>query len=438
MRRAGAVGLAAAVAVAALLAGPGGVWAQQNGLVLDEETGLSFRHLSVEQGLPSAVVHSITQDALGFIWVGTEAGLVRLDGIEVKTYTATGDSSALGGSLVQALAPGPGGDVWVGSSSGLSRYDAARDRFDVVGGLPGSNVLEVTADGAGGAWVGTDGGAARVLEGGGVTIGPSGVVRAILPYDGAVWFGTDESVVRLDADGQTQSFQSDSLGTLAVSDIVATSTGTFLLGTMGEGLVAFDPATGRFEVVDIGEGLLARNVTDVYEDPSGTVWVATLGGGLRSVILGGDTPLIRIYESAPEDIGSISDDQISSVFEDRQGILWVGTYGGLDRVDRSRGAATRIRHDAQDPGTLSSGVVQAVLEDGEGVLWVGTDESLDRSSDGRSFDHLEVGGAVHALWDADGSVWAGSDGGLWRVDGFEAERVALAEAAGASPTVTAL
>ena len=434
MRRPAALGLAA-VAVVAALVGPR-VLAQQDGLVADEDAGLEFKHTTVEQGLPSDVVHAVTQDALGFVWVGTEDGLARLDGVEARTYAATGDSSALSGGLVQALAPGRGGDVWAGTNNGLSRYDAARDRFERVGGLPSDNVLEVAADGAGGAWVGTDAGAVRVLEDGRVEDGPRGAVRAVLPHDGAVWFGTDGGLVRLE-DGQVETFRADSLGALSVSDVVASATGALLLGTRGEGLVSFDPETGRFAPVDLGEGLLARNVTDVYEDPSGTVWVATLGGGLRSVVLDGETPAVRVYQAAPEEAGSISDDQVSAVFEDRQGILWVGTYGGLDRVDRSRGAATRIRHDGQDPGSLASGDVRAVLEAADGTLWVGTDRSLDRSADGRTFAHLGVGGAVHALWETDGAVWAGSDGGLWRVDGDAPERVAL-PAAGASPAVTAL
>ncbi len=439
MRRALALTVVTVATAMVLLATPFGVWAQQNGIAGDDDGALVFKHLGVEQGLPSAVIHSVTQDALGFIWVGTEEGLARLDGLEVVTYPATDDSTTIRGSLVNSLAPGVAGVVWVGTNGGLSRYDPATDHFTTISGLPSTNVLAVTADGAGGAWVGTDAGGVRVDANGEVSATLQGAVRAILPRDGDVWFGTDDGLMHLE-DGQPRTFRPDSLGaaSVSISDIAASSDGTLLLGTRGQGLLSFDLGTERFTTIDIGDGLLSQNVTDVYEDATGAVWVATLGGGVRRVIPGAGPDAIRVYEAVPEDTGSLSGDQASVVFEDRQGILWVGTYDGLDRVDRARGAITRLRHDPQDTSSLSSSDVRAVLEDGSGTLWVGTDRALDRSSDGRTFTHFEVGGAIHALWETAGSVWAGTDSGLWRLEGEAPERIGLSDTPGASPTVTAL
>ena len=428
-----AVGLAAALA---LVAERGPAWAQPAALdeADDEADAVAFRHVGRDQGLPSAVVLSVVQDALGFVWVGTDEGLARYDGVDVREYRRTADSTSLSGNAVQALAAGPAGVVWAGTGAGLSRYDPATDRFQRVDGLPSDDVLAVAADSAGRAWVGTPDGLAAVGADGRVrsvdrpdAADPGGLpdptVRALYLDGDAVWVGTDDGLARRAPDGRFRTFRPDSLGgALRVSAIAPSERGTLLLGTFDLGLVSFDPATGAFARLDVGEGLLARNVTSVHPDASGGVWVGTLGGGLRRLVPGEPA---RVYQAAPEDPASLSGDEVSALMEDRQGILWVGTYSGLDLFDRARGTAVRLRHDPGDPASLASNDVRSVLVADDGTLYVGTDETLDRSADGRAFRHVRIGvaggrpdHAVRALHQsADGTVWVGTEGaGLRRVE----------------------
>ena len=90
---------------------------------LADDDAITFRHVGVEQGLPSSVVLDVAQDALGFIWIATDEGLVRYDGMDRVTYQRTADSTSLTGNVVQVLAPAPGGALWVGTDSGLARFD---------------------------------------------------------------------------------------------------------------------------------------------------------------------------------------------------------------------------------------------------------------------------------------------------------------------------
>ena len=399
---------------------------------------ITFRHIGVEQGLRSAVVLSITQDALGFIWIGTDEGLVRFDGLEMVAHRRTSDSTSVSGNVVQALAPGDRGDLWVGTGTGLSLYQAASDRFLRIRGLPSEDVLTLEPDPSGGAWVGTATGLAHVTAEGTLdavdrfdAADPSGLPHELvqslyLDPRGDLWVGTGDGLARR-RDGRFQTFRPDSVDLdrgLPVSAIAPSERGVLLLGTMsiGTGLLAFDPGTGRFTAVDLGSDVIGQNVTSVHEDAEGTVWVGTLGGGLRRLTPGVAQP--RIYEDEPDDPGSLSGDDVSALLEDRQGILWVATYSGLDRFDRARGTAIRLRHDPTDPTSISGNDVLSVLKTDDGVLYVGTDVALDRSTDGRTFSHTRVaiqGGrsehGIRTLYeDRQGTVWAGTVGaGLRRV-----------------------
>ena len=441
-----AAALAAVAAASLAVLGPALVEARQPGAALPDDDAITFRHLTVENGLPSGAILDVTQDALGFVWVGTDEGLVRFDGVDVVEYRRTADSTSLSGNVIQVLEPAADGALWVGTGAGLNRYDPATDSFLRVAGLPTDDVVALEADEAGNVWVGTTAGLAFVDAGGTVaaverhdaadrTSLPDDTVEALyLAPDGDLWVGTGDGLARR-RDGAFRTVRPDSLGVLgafSVSAIAPSGRGGLLVGTQGDGLVSFDPRSGAFARVDIGSDIIAQNVTDVHEDPSGTVWVGTLGGGLRRLTPGVEG--VRVYEAVAEDPGSLVDDEVSALHEDRQGVLWVGTYGGLDRFDRARGTAVRLRH-TDDPASLASNDVRAVLAARDGTLYVGTDRTLDRSADGRTFEHTTISDAeglaehpVRALYeDREGVVWVGTEGaGLHRVgDDGEVRHVPL-------------
>jgi ligand-binding sensor domain-containing protein/signal transduction histidine kinase len=435
---------AAAATLASIAALRPDLVAAQPDAELPDDDAITFRHLTVENDLPSSAVLDVTQDALGFVWAGTDEGLVRYDGYEVVQYRRTADSTSLSGNVVQVLEPAAGGALWVGTGAGLNRYDPATDRFLRISGLPADDVVALEADGAGNVWVGTTAGLAFVEADGTVAAVerhdaadraslPDDVVEALyLTSGGDLWVGTGDGLARR-RDGAFQTVRPDSLlGAFSVTAITPSGRGSLLLGTFGDGLLSFDPASGTFARLDLGGDINAQNVTDVHEDPSGTVWVGTLSGGLRRLTPGVEG--VRIYRSVAEDPSSLVDDDVSALHEDRQGVLWVATYGGLDRFDRARGTAVRLRH-TDDPASLASNDVRAVLAARDGMLYVGTDQTLDRSADGRTFEHTRIGDAndldahpVRALYeDREGTVWVGTEGaGLHRIDDDgEIQRVSL-------------
>ena len=163
-------------------------------------------HWTAEDGLPSASIEALAQDAIGYLWIRTAEGTVRFDG---ETFSPGDPPEALGRRGEPGTA-GPSlrdrdGNLWVGSAEGLLRHTA--------GSAPGENpgdLLRLGEDSAAGAvtslledregslWIGTDGGGLFRLNDGdfllwGTREGlSSSVVRTVL-HDaaGAFWIGTD-------------------------------------------------------------------------------------------------------------------------------------------------------------------------------------------------------------------------------------------------------
>src|SRR5882724_7463247 len=163
---------------------------------------LFTHHTDPEAGSGTAIV----QDTSGFIWLGTQSGLVRWDGYHFRRYAAdTQTPGSLPDSFILALHIDDRGRLWIGTSAGgLARYDADKDSFAVAAGpsgIKGTAVLSMTGDGKGGLWVGTESGLDHVVaqhadqltplasaQADGL---PEGAVQAVLnDRDGNLWVGT--------------------------------------------------------------------------------------------------------------------------------------------------------------------------------------------------------------------------------------------------------
>ncbi len=397
------------VAVLLALAACTGAHALDPRRALDEYTVTSW---TMEDGLPHNLILGMTQDAEGFIWVGTWEGAARFNGrtfTVLDAYTVP-DMRLLG---VRSIVRDRDDAMLFGTAQyGVIRH--AGTTWETLGGTAGAALRVTTLLRArnGDLWIGTEHGLHR-LDTAGVLHEPEAgsaldavhIFSLLERPDGSLLVGTYRELLRIDGDTIERWGNLHALPQGQVRTLVGSRDGMVIAGGDG-GAWRIDPDGQTTRLLDI-------RVESMIEDREGALWISTASQGLLRLV--GD----RFDRFTT---GALNDGRGSTaLMQDREGLIWFGTTNGLRRV--TDGPA----HGIVSNDGLGHGYVRTILETADHTLWIGHADGLDRMRDGK-IEGIALpgpgtkGSSVLALGAAsDGGVWLGTyDRGALRIPGDSA------------------
>ena len=339
--------LFASILVASAIASP--VAAVGNPIPLSDYIVTSW---TIKDGLPSDVIWTIAQDEHGYLWLGTNGGLVRFDGLRFVTWDAVGQTT-LPRVPVRSLFASRDGSLWAGFA------------FSETGGI------------------------SRLHEGTVTTYGEReglvrGSVNAILEdRAGVVWAGTNTGLFRLDGQRWRQIGGTEGMPTVRVDSLYLDRQGHLLVGTSA-GVYRTRTGGDTFEQVDSPDDAppVFRGFS---EDREGRIWITDPVGGFRLL---GDrrTPLRERGRG-------------NTLLHDHDGSLWVTTMGeGIWRISPGDGATPRVEK-ARAPGA------RAIFEDRDGQIWAGNGDGLIRLAKPKVIPFTELGLVYGVQSTPDGAIW---------------------------------
>src|SRR6266480_6725778 len=313
---------------------------------------------TTETRFPGGAVNGIAQTADGYLWIGTERGLIRFDGFSFRPVSFTSIATASNVSILQLLTDA-GGKLWI-RPQGDDLVRQKDGKFEIVRYGPNA-ITAVSKDNNGGVLVSDiEQGTFRFMGDGVQKLGPASppVITLAETAEGKIW-----------------------------------------IGTLGDGL--FFLAGGR--ATNVNAGLPDRKINCLL--PIGEeLWVGTDTG-----LYHGNGNGFRRLE-LPSFLGSV---QVLSLLRDRDSNIWVGTTRGLLRIN-AKGISFSEENELRGDGGIN-----ALFEDREGNLWIGGARGLGRIRDSafvtyssvsdRRFEH---NGPVYV--DPEGRTWfAPTQGGLY-------------------------
>lgn len=313
------------------------------------------------QSLPSPGVDSIYQDRGGVMWIGTfTGGVAKFDESRSQFGYQRTQTHAT------AFQEDADGTLWVGTyNDGLRKYEIAAQRVTVFhnlaagAGTAGAPVAPISLDAG---WITALHRDAR------------GKLWIALKGQGLIAFDTRTETAKM---YEPHPDQANSLPVDTVFDIWEDGLGKLWLATWGGGLVRFDPQSDVFTAfMAEGDedapvaGLTSNHLYKLYPDPTDkrTLWIGTTKGGLVKFDVVAETA--SAFRNRPADPTSLSSDDVTTIYRDATGILWVGTFGGgLNRLDPTTGKA---EHFTTANSAITNDTVLGILPDSKGNLWMST------------------------------------------------------------------
>ena len=356
-------------------------------------TAWTFRN-----GFLNGAVYTIAQSPDGYLWLGTQTGVYRFDGVRAVPLPLPRLASTEVGSLL----PARDGTLWIGTLDGLVSWKNGQLTEQPTLGRRRVNALLQDRDGT--VWAGT-------------ALGDSAGRLCAIRSDGTQCYGDDGSF-----GASVQSLYEDSDGGLwvgAVNGLWRWKPGpsTRYLATPikeRQTLAQGDHQSGLLIVVDPGSvrQLIGTSITDyplhglppsfkatrLLRDRDGGLWIGTSDRGLVYTH-GGKTSTFTHTDG-------LSSDQVKTLFQDREGTIWVGTSAGLDQFHE-----LPVTSLSADEG-LSSLEVRSVLAARDGSVWVGTPDGIYRWKD-ESVTPYRVSSHPGMLDDEIGSLFEDEEGRIW-------------------------
>jgi signal transduction histidine kinase/ligand-binding sensor domain-containing protein len=336
----------------------------------------------IERGFVGGAVRAIAETPDGYLWLGTDQGLVRFDGATFTLFAESDVSSS--GAAVLDLAVDGNGDLWIRRRTpNVQRLSKGRFEDALFSLSPKEEFVMAIGRGRGNTvlFAGRFHGIARHADGRFQTMAPwseEDPVRAMVEApDGRVWLGTEGSGVFSMVDGRI---------------------------TRGPAELARDTIEALTPAADHG------------------LWIATQRGVARWDGRGAATAAV------PPAVRRL---RVLCMLRDRDANVWLGTTEGLARIGPD-GAVVFEREVARARDSVIGGAVTALFEDREGSLWIGGATGIARLRQGgfTAYAHAEglpadYVGPIHA--DADGRIWfAPVQGGLYWLQQGRIERVTAA------------
>ncbi len=342
-------------------------------LALNPELDVNqYAHTSwkVSDGFFKSQVSAIAQTADGYLWLGTETGLFRFDGVRHVQWRPPANQE-LPSNWIFSLLVTRDGTLWIGTAKGLASWKDGK--FTQYADFSERYIFSLLEDREGSLWISAGavpvGKLCSIRNGTVQCFGDDGTFgRAVFNlYEdskGNVWAGVKDGLWRwkpgppkfFPLPGQLdgiQAFNEDNDGAL-------------LIGWNG-GIHRF--IDGKTEPYGPISSAGRFNGKRIIRDRDGSLWITTADRGILHAHNG------RTDVFAPSD--GLSGEFVSPVFEDREGNIWVGTMGGLDRFRDSTVATFSFKQGLPSPR------VRSVLADRNGGLWVATPANLNRSQNGQ-------------------------------------------------------
>ena len=308
-----------------------------------------FQNLTMKDRLPSNYINFCFKDSRGFIWIATNNGICRYDGVRFKIFGADNNVyPELKENTFENIFELPSGEIlFITGGYKLISYNYKNGKF--------TNLSE------------------KLL-----LFHNKSVTNFLKDKSNTFWFTTNEGLIKTNSQFELiKEFKISKSSGLTKNDyrieiICEDKTGIFWLGMYGGNLLQFNPKAEKYSSKELNKiNLPSLQVSEIVSPPnSDYVFIASVGQGLLKININNYS--FEKWEFLPGGVNSIPSKQITALCSQNDSILWVGTHDGLSKINLNTKKVINYFHDQQNPYSLINNYIKHLFISHEDILWIST------------------------------------------------------------------
>lgn len=389
-------------------------------LALKNKSRISIQKWNEENGLPSNDISDLLISKQGFLWIGTEFGLARFDGAEIKNYNLL-NTPEIKANKVLDLYEDKNGSLWFANGTGgmVKYFNGVFRRYGIENGLPENNCSGVVEDKSGTFWIGTRGGGLVALKGSSIEIMNSKngftsdrITTIAKDKDDNIWVGTNnKGVIKINKNGLVVYDEYLGLPNKFVYDLFVDSSNR-VWAFFSEGAAVIK--NGKVIIPEFLNKFQKTAITSIAEDKNGRVCITTISAAYA--LIGNE--FVEFFN-----VGNSKDVRLQEMLIWNDDI-WFGTKeAGILRL-----RANKVQNISAENG-LPGKIVSAIFQDSQNRIWIGSDKKLvlydlNKKKAVKVFD-LPASDILSFCELNPGKILLGTrTSGLWEVNNFQIRKLA--------------
>jgi len=352
-----------------------------------------FERFSNNEGFNQNTIYAIEQDVYGILWFGTPNGLYRYDGYEFEGFTCHMQSDlSITNNFITCLHTDSLGLLWIGTREGVNVYIPWLEKFVTVPELADLNITYIHSDYQGRVWIG---GKQELyvcctsVDKNDVSFNVSQNFYSVINQQGEIVkfdFLEDDYFLLLSSSGlyaveydPTESSVFPVIRAVGLFELPSKVfvrsfkkvDNIFWIGT-NKGLFKTTIEGDKIHIIEQYDNFMfpeENQITCIFEDNFGELWIGTTNGGLARYILEADS--FEHFRYDPKNEDGISSKKINCIFQDSYNVLWLGTaQGGINKLDLMQKPFLNYAHNPYDKTSIPGDLVTSIMEDSKGYLWL--------------------------------------------------------------------
>ncbi|GIU40347.1 hypothetical protein TUM3794_18030 [Shewanella colwelliana] len=344
-----------------------------------------FDSYGAKDGLSMNTINDVVSDNRGNLWIATQAGLNRFDGIHFTIFDTTNDQYGPSVKHIKKLHFGK--QLWlIMRNDGLNLYHPQTEIFESFNSknspLP-DDIIDIHQDDQANLWVATK-------HNGLIYFSPSTrtILRhltknshAVLPSEkinvlfndkyNRLWLGTESGLASIELKHDKLHITPWGKGLQQISAIEQGSSNTLWVATEQQGLYLLDIDNESLTAIETEASLKNKAISTLKRDKFGTLWIGFRAHGLARFSF--SNRRLHRFNSASENRYSINSPVITALWIDDEQQLWIGSQGGgLSKTFLDAQYFGHIHGFSFNNKNLGNMDVRAIVHDKKNNLWVGT------------------------------------------------------------------